>query len=128
MNADSQLEILALPPRLLLGFVDAQFERQFVAFYTNFLLPRQHGREWRPGTGWVSGPIQRYVYQRTFHGICPSIRQGARHCGEVGQGHQLGPVNPSQRLQSALWDFALLAGLLLMLIWALQRLLIQSRT
>jgi len=36
MNADSQLEILALPPRLLLGFVDAQFERQFVAFYTNF--------------------------------------------------------------------------------------------
>jgi len=32
------------------------------------------------------------------------------------------------RLQSALWDFALLAGLLLMLIWALQRLLIQSRT
>jgi len=36
MNADSQLEILALPPRLLLDFVDAQFERQFVAFYTNF--------------------------------------------------------------------------------------------
>jgi len=125
MNADSQLEILALPPRLLLGFVDAQFERQFVAFYTNFYyrFTAENG-----ALAWVSGLIQRYVYQRTLHGICPSLRQGARHCGEVGQGHQLGPVNPSQRLQSALWDFALLAGLLLMLIWALQRLLIQSRT